>query len=65
MKLNFKAKPPKLSDIQKSRLETERISYSVEAPPARQTWKERAEYEGGELSYRGQVKKTVFTLKSP
>ncbi|MGE8492626.1 MULTISPECIES: hypothetical protein [Comamonas] len=64
MKLNLKAKPSKMTDIQKSRLETERISYSEDAPPARQTWKERAAYDGDELSYRGQVKKTLITLKS-
>lgn len=57
MKLNFKAAPARLSEIQKSRLESERITYKDGAPPARSTWSGRPNYEGIELSYRGQEKK--------
>jgi len=64
MRTNLKPKPSGLPSTvtQKSRLDSERISYSNETPPTRQTWKERPEYEGSELTYRGKVSKSILTL---
>ncbi len=64
MRPNLKPKSSGLPGTvtQKSRLDSERISYSNETPPTRQTWKERPEYEGSELAYRGKVSKSILTL---
>ncbi len=57
MKLNFKAGPSRLPEIQKTRLENERITYQNGAQPARSVWSGRPNYDGIELSYRGQEKR--------